>query len=330
MKGICVIEQRKNEEKMLKYKVKKITMIMYVLTVFALAGCGKEEATEEGTKAAQEDNTAEELPGEEEKQQQEAETGQIIIQDITEDEAMQSVPEKTGDGAGQDAGQQKMPEEEQKDTRSARLQKYQAVLTDVITKQIYPDGTACGFDGSAALSGNTFAIFDVDKDGEDELILCITSASMAGMREVIYDYDEATDTVREEYSGFPGGTFYENGLIEEGLSHNQGMAPMGDFWPYMLHRYQAASDSYQCTFMVDAWEKEFRDQDYDGNPYPEEVDAEKSGIVYYLMEGGTYNMTSTVPVSKSAYEEWRKEQGMESEKTEIPFQELTEENVGNI
>lgn len=48
------------------------------------------------------------------------------------------------------------------------------------------------------------------------------------------------------------------------------------------------------------------------------------------MEGGTYNMTSTVPVSKSAYEEWRKEQGMESEKTEIPFQELTEENVGNI
>lgn len=236
--------------------------------------------------------------------------------------------EEAGDGTAQDTGQEIIPEEAAEEAGTARLQKYQAVLTDVITKQIYPDGTDCGFDESTSLSDNEFAIFDVDKDGEEELILCITSTYMAGMREVIYDYDEATDSVREEYSGFPGGIFYENGLIEEGLSHNQGLAPMGDFWPYMLYRYQAESDSYQCIFMVDAWEKEFREQDYDGNPYPAETDAEDSGIVYYLMEGGAYDLTSAVPVSKSVYEEWRKEQGLESGRMEIPFRALTQENIG--
>ncbi len=284
---------------MIKHSAKKITTVMYVLAVLMLTGCGKEEFAKEETGMIEDESPARELP-EEEGKQQEAESGQIISQDI--------------------------PEDEEKDTKSARLQKYQSVLTDIITKQIYPDGTDCGSDGA----DNKFAIFDVDKDGEEELILCITSTYTAGMREIVYDYDEETDTVREEYSGFPGGVFYENGLIEEGWSHNQGLAPLGDFWPYTIHRYQAEADSYQCIFMVDAWEKAFREQDYDGNPYPEEIDVEKSGIVYYLMESGTYDMTSTVPVSKNIYEEWRKEQGLGGTRIEIPFQELTEENIGNI
>ena len=62
----------------------------------------------------------------------------------------------------------------------------------------------------------------MDKDGKKELILCITTTSMAGMREVVYDYDEKADVLREEYNG---------------------------------------------------------------NPYPEEIDREKSGIVYFVMEG---------------------------------------------
>ena len=321
---------------MIKYNAKKIAVVMYALAVLLLPGCGKEEFSEEETdtkeeiQKAEEDILSEELPKAEEKTQQETEPGQSISQDISDDKVTQSVPEESGDGTEQDADQQKQPQVVEKDAKSARLQKYQSVLTDVITKQIYPDGTDCGFDGSPTAAGNQFAICDVDKDGEEELILCITSTSMAGMRETVYDYDEETDAVREEYSGFPGGVFYENGLIEEEWSHNQGLAPLGDFWPYTLHRYQAESDSYHCTYMVDAWEKEFRDQDYDGNPYPEETDEEKSGIVYYLMEGGSYDMQATVPVSKSIYEEWRKEQGLGSTRIEIPFQALTEENIGNI
>ena len=328
---------------MIKTKTKRTTVILYVLAVLLLAGCGKEGLSEEETgtiRVAVEDIPEKEPPREEEKQQEaeNGQDGQDVSQDFPEENGGQSVPKEAGDETvksdGRDstrnADQKKAPEEAEKDAGSARLQKYQSVLTDVIEKHIYPDGTDCGFNGSDGLSDNKFAVFDVDKDGQKELILCITSASTAGMREVVYDYDEKKDSLREEYSGFPGGVFYENGLIEEGLSHNQGMAPLGDFWPYMLHRYQAESDSYQCTFIVDAWEKEYMAQDYDGNPYPDEIDEEKSGIVYYLMEGGAYDPASAEPVSKSIYEEWRKEQGLGGAGTEIPFLALTEENVRNI
>ncbi len=93
----------------------------------------------------------------------------------------------------------------------------------------------------------------MDKDGKKELILCITTTSMAGMRE-----------------------------------------------------------------------------EYNGNPYPEEIDREKSGIVYFVMEGDNYDFSATEPICKSDYEKWRKDQGLESTKTEILFQALTAENIGKI
>ncbi|MDE5938495.1 MAG: hypothetical protein K2H37_05400 [Lachnospiraceae bacterium] len=315
----------------MKHKMKKTTMAMYGLALLLLAGCGKEELS--GEFSEEETETRLEIERIEEETETGAETGRIEeespAEEMSAEENKTQQETEPDQNTPQDAGQQKLPEEEVKDTGAARLQKYQTVLTDLITKQMYPDGTESGLDAFNAVSGDKFAIFDVDRDGDEELILCITSTATAGMREVVYDYDEEKDTVREEYSGFPGGVFYESGLVEEGLSHNQGLAPLGDFWPYMLYRYQAGSDSYQCIFMVDAWEKEFREQDYDGNSYPEEIDAEKSGIVYYLMEGGAFDMTSTVPVSKTRYEEWRKEQGLGGTRIEIPFQALTNENVEN-
>ncbi|MDE7197490.1 MAG: hypothetical protein K2O15_01245 [Lachnospiraceae bacterium] len=304
---------------MITYSVKKGTMIFYILILVLLTGCGKTESSGDNAAVLKiEDIPAKELPEEDAHRPQGAATNQTGTP-VAEEEPQQEI--KTD--------QAKTPVAEEKETQSARLQKYQEVLTDILEKHIYPDGTECAVDGAPS-SGNKFAVFDVDKDGKEELILCITAAPTAGMREVVYDYDEKADTVWEEYSGFPGAAYYENGLIEESLSHNQGMAPLGDFWPYMLHRYQAESDSYLCIFTVDAWEKAFREQDYDGNPYPEETDAEKSGIVYFLMEGSEYNMSSTVPVSKSTYEEWRREQGLGSERIEIPFQALTSENADSL
>lgn len=213
---------------------------------------------------------------------------------------------------------------------SARLKKYQEVLTDILERQTYPNGEDCGYHGFYPLLDNQFAVLDVDKDGEEELILCFTTSSTAGMREIVYAYEEETDSVREEYTGFPGVVFYENGLIEEKMSHNHGMAPVDDFWPYMVHRYESESDSYECLFTVAAWEKEYMEEDYDGNPYPEEVDAEKAGTVYFVMDGCDYDYTAADPVSKGAYEEWRKTQGLESTETEITFRALTKENIENI
>ncbi len=108
------------------------------------------------------------------------------------------------------------------------------------------------------------------------------------------------------------------------------MASMGDFWPYIVYRYLPETDKYQQIFMVDAWEKECREKDYDGNPYPEDIDQEKSGIVYFVTEGEGYDSSKTKTISKSEYEKWRKEQGLEGAKIEILYQALTEENIEKI
>ena len=311
-------------------KIKKKMIILYILAALALGGCGKEDISEGQIETITgEDIPVKESSEEERKQEQEAETDQNA-QGIPKEKEAESSLNKDGSQSGQGAEQKNMPESAGKDPESARMQKYRAVLADVLEKQIYPDGTDCGFDGTYSMSGNKFAVFDVDKDGRKELILSVTTTSMAGMRMVVYDYDEKADAVREEYSGFPSVTFYDNGQIEEGLSHNQGMAPLGDFWPYMLHRYQPEADKYQCVFWVDAWEKAFREEDYNGNPYPEEIDQEKSGTVYFVMEGENYDLSTVEPVGKSDYEKWRKDQGLESAKTELPFQELTKENIEKI
>jgi len=291
---------------------KAIAIALGVLATVLISGCGKEAPSEI------EVVEAEDIPAREEEPATVGGEEDIFAEEPDQGEPAKASEEKTEEPEG--GG----------DTGNARIEKYQEVLTGVFEKQTYPDGTDCGYDGFYPLSDNKFAVIDVDKDGKEELIICFITSSMAGMREVVYDYDENTDSVVEEYTGFPGAVFYENGLIEEGLSHNQGMAPLGDFWPYMLYRYRSETDDYECICMVDAWEKEYRAEDYDGNPYPEEIDTEKSGIVFFIMEDGNYNTASTEPIGKGAYEEWRRGQGLDSPETKITFQELTEENIGKM
>mgnify|MGYP006990178543 CR=1 FL=1 len=43
------------------------------------------------------------------------------------------------------------------------------------------------------------------------------------------DYDEAAGAVRMEFSNFPLLTFYDNGVIQAGWSHNQGLHPVREF-----------------------------------------------------------------------------------------------------
>lgn len=105
---------------------------------------------------------------------------------------------------------------------------------------------------------------------------------------------------------------------------------MGDFWPYFVHRYQPETDTYQRILVVDGWEKECRAEDYDGNPYPEDVDTGKDGIVYLIMEGGDYDPRLATILSKSDYEKWREEQGLNGAAITVSFQELTAENIEKI
>lgn len=107
--------------------------------------------------------------------------------------------------------------------RASRIKAYQAALENIYQNHILPDGSELRDDISGEMSGNKFAVYDVDHDGREELVFCYTATSMASMTAKIYDYDEASGELYEELSQFPMLTFYDNATIGAGISHNQAM-----------------------------------------------------------------------------------------------------------
>ncbi|MDO4260508.1 MAG: hypothetical protein Q4C82_00385 [Eubacteriales bacterium] len=204
---------------------------------------------------------------------------------------------------------------------------YRSVLEDIFYEHRFPDGQDYGFEYGGDVTTNKFAVCDADQDGRQELVIFYQTTTMAGKRFLIYDFDEEQDAVREEFSEFPSVTFYENGYVKAKLSHNHGLAPYGDFWPYTLYRYDAEGDTYTVTASVDAWEKEWSETDYQGNPFPEEADTSGAGIVYYATPEGEED---TAPMDQSVYEEWVADWMGDARIMEFPFEYLTEENIKKI
>ena len=144
-----------------------------------------------------------------------------------------------------------------------------------------------------------FAISDFDGDGKEELLVLWDDTFMAAMIGIMYGVDDSGKAF-VEYSGFPAFTFYENGIVEQGISHNQGLA--GAFWPYSAARYNPGTDVYDTFSFVDAWDKSLAEVDYEGNSYPEDADTSHSGIVYYINDE-SYEKNGQ-PVDVTEYEAW--------------------------
>lgn len=217
------------------------------------------------------------------------------------------------------------PQPTQQD-RAPMLAAYQAALETLLNEHRFPeDAESRTFFGDTP-SGDQFAVFDVDGDGRDELILTYTDTTMAEMGASIYDYDAEQDCLVQELAAFPMLTFYDNGVIQADWSHNQGLA--GEFWPYTLYQYDKDADCYNPVGMVDAWDKAMFPEDFEGNPFPEDVDVSHSGYVYYIMEYANYNTDH--PVDEAEYQAWREGWLQGAGELTVPYQDLTEENISNL
>ena len=140
----------------------------------------------------------------------------------------------------------------------------------------FPDGQ----EGGAVPDRISYAVYDIDKDGKDELILQNSDTFMSGMTERIYSCQDGI--FREELSEFPVLTYYDNGIIQAEWSHNQGLS--GErLWPYNLYRYQPETDNYELLGSVDAWDRERADFDNYLGAFPDEIDIDKDGYVYFLL-----------------------------------------------
>lgn len=210
--------------------------------------------------------------------------------------------------------------------RKAMSEAYIDILENIYTNHKLPDGSEMDFFEGSDISENKFAVYDIDQDGKDELIIEYSTASMAGMVELIYGFDSNTNTVIEEFVEFPYLEFFDNGTIKAGWSHNQGLA--GDFWPFTLYQYDEKEDRYNSVGMVDAWDKSFWETDYEGNYFPEDSDIDGDGIVYYMMLDGEYERNKAVNIEE--YKQWYNSYVGDAKTVEIPFVRLTQENIQGI
>ena len=119
-------------------------------------------------------------------------------------------------------------------------------------------------------------------------------------------------------------TFYDNGAVQTGWSHNQGRG--GRFWPYTLYQYQPGEDGYRSVGSADAYDFEIAANN-DFPDYPHETDTSHAGFVFYLYPESLESYGKLPAVDLTDYLAWREEYVGGANRLAIPYQALTRENI---
>lgn len=208
---------------------------------------------------------------------------------------------------------------------TALREAYQFALQQIAFEHIYPDGTDIGFDAEVGfIEENFFALYDVDADGTEELIVRFLTAQEEEMRETVYRYDAKTDSVRAILTASPSVTFYSNAVVKELWAYGSGLAA-AEYAPYNLYRYDPDSGQYSLFAEVNMWSKSVDTVNYKGEPYPDEIDTENAGTVFIVTWDG-----KTETISRSEYEAWLAEQMGTAFELTIPYQPLDEPNIKEV
>ncbi len=140
-------------------------------------------------------------------------------------------------------------------------------------------------DPEADFEKNHFAICDVNGDGRQELLFSFSQGdSTAGKCEVVYAWEEETDTLQVQLRDWLGPEYYHTGLVKVDASHNHGKDPYErGVWPYWVCQYDAEQGQYQEIYYVDAWDGSVIDTNF-----PDELDRDGDKLVYCVtvMDGG--------------------------------------------
>lgn len=204
-------------------------------------------------------------------------------------------------------------------------QVYRTALETIYSDRRYPNGDEVATGEGYQMEDNDFAIFDVDGDGRDELIYQNDNSYMAGMVTTVYGFDRDTGMLYQELSGFVAMDFYDNGIVSIMVSHNHGLSALDDFWPYALYQYDPGSDGYLMAGSLDAWDGSLFPQDYEGNAFPTDKDDDGDFIVFIITSGGQEVVTTCVDGPE--YREWVDSYLAGASKLELPWQNMTEENI---
>lgn len=262
----------------MKKKFNIRTAVLLCTAVMALTGCGGRTETPENIGKMDEESAAEE---------QAAQKAEDVSADATD--VSKAGEESRSDSV--DARNPKNVDGEGIETNQALYEaqirhQYGGILSRIIAAWQLPDGeldTSSLNDGFGKMADNHFAVTDIDGDGREELIVRYTNACLAGMMEIIYDYDPASGALKRELTVWPALTYYDNGIIKAEASHNHSR---GEFWPFALYQYQADTDAYLQIGYVSSWDKEIATEWEDDKPFPDELDTDGDGTLFQICKEG--------------------------------------------
>lgn len=201
---------------------------------------------------------------------------------------------------------------------------YADALTQLMDKHIFPDGKKAAHDVSYDMAQNKFAVYDIDGDGREELIILYTTTHTDGTRGWVCEYDEKTKTLRIELTDHANLEFYNNGAVKAEATAYYGLA-WKSFTPYNLYQYSPATDDYQLSAYVDAWDRSLTEIGWENKSFPTEVDVSGTGIVYYVMAGGVHDVSS--PMDAGQYNAWYAANVGDYIKLELQYFDMTAQNI---
>ena len=201
---------------------------------------------------------------------------------------------------------------------------FREALATVHDKLYWPemDGGQIELFEGGSIEDEKFADYDVDGDGEDELLISVENTYTAGMCQIVYGYDAETGGVRVEATMYPGVTYYP-GIAKEMAAHNQGYA--GDkLWPYAIYRYDAQADEYKWSCGADGWDKTLSDYDYSREmAFPDDIDTLGEGYVYIVSDSAGDKKF----MNRTDYEAWESGVFGNVQPLDIPWQKMTAQNI---
>ena len=84
-------------------------------------------------------------------------------------------------------------------------------------------------------------------------------------------------------------------------------------------------DAYVLTAGVDAWSRSWQEEDYEGNPFPEEVDKDGDGLVYYTIAGESNERSGFM--DQETYDQWLDSVLEGAGEVKVPYVKLTTDNI---
>lgn len=195
---------------------------------------------------------------------------------------------------------------------------YAATLRNLLYSGILPNGSVAEL---AIGAYSQFAVYDVDCDGREELVLLYDPGVTAAARGYIIDYDKDMEKIYIQLEEFPAFIFLNNGNLKALSSHNQSN---GDMWPYIFYQYVPERDTYELVGYVHSEDRRVLEINGLEEQYPNETDISGTGTVYYV---GT-DSWGTESLDEKDYIEWLNTKRGNVEEVEIQFWAFTEENIG--